>query len=260
MYKNKKFRIKSALDIISDIKKVKDYHTYADKLFLADGDALSIDTNELLTVLGYINRELPHIKSVGIYAHGKNLSDKSKEELLMLKDSGLEIIYLGLESGSDEVLEYIIKGITSDEIIEGLKKAKEVGLKTSVMIISGIGGKERYIDHAIKSAEALNKIQPDYISLLGLRIYENSPLIKEIEDGSFILLNELEVLKETRLIIENLNLENTIFRSNHASNSYPLKGTLGKDKEQLLKQLDFAIEISNKNMGPKKFSIEKTIM
>lgn len=142
-------------------------------------------------------------------------------------------------------MEYINKGITSGEIIEGLEKAKEVGLKISVMIISGMGGKERYLEHAIKSAEVLNEIQPDHFSLLGLRIYETSPLIKEIVDGSFVLLDALEVLKETRLIIENLTLENTIFRSNHASNSYPLRGTLGNDKNKILKQLDFAIKVSN---------------
>lgn len=246
MYKDKKFRVKSAKEIISDIEKVKTYYTHTDKIFLGDGDALSIETDELLTVFDYIKKELTHIKSIGIYAHGKNLLEKSKDELLTLKKNGLEIIYLGLESGSDNVLEHINKGINSSKMMEGLQKAKEVGLKTSIMIISGMGGKERYLEHAIKSAEALSKIQPDYISLLGLRIYKGSPLIKEIENGSFVLLDKLEILEETRLFIEHLELENTTFRSNHASNSYLLKGTLGKDKNKLLKQLDFAIKASNK--------------
>ena len=246
MYKDKKFRVKSAKEIISDIEKVKTCYTHADKIFLGDGDALSIATEELLTVFNYIKKELTHIKSIAIYAHGKNLLEKSKDELLTLKKNGLEIIYLGLESGSDNVLEHINKGINSSKMMEGLQKAKEVGLKTSIMIISGMGGKERYLEHAIKSAEVLNKIQPDYISLLGLRIYKGSPLIKEIENGSFVLLDKLEILEETLLFIEHLELKSTIFRSNHASNSYPLKGTLGKDKNKLLKQLDFAIKVSNK--------------
>lgn len=238
MYREKGFRIKSGDEVIEDLKRMN--HPSYRRVFLADGDAMSMKTEELLKILDYIAEEMPHINRVGAYARGNNLLGKSQEELRLLRERGLGIVYVGLESGSEEVLYLMDKGIGASENIEGCLRAKEAGMKVSVMIISGLGGKRFMYEHAVKSAWAVNEIKPNYLSLLTLMVDSEGDLAKDIEGGEFELLSPEEVLEEARIFIEETQLEKTVFRSNHASNYLALEGVLGRDKERLMAEIDEA--------------------
>ncbi len=245
MYREKIFRIKSADEIIEELKELREYYGYYKRIFLADGDAMAMKTSELLKVLRFIKKEIPNINRVGIYAHGNNLLRKNLDELRELKANGLAIVYVGLESGSDKVLRSMKKGISVEETIKGCQKAKEAGIKTSIMIISGLGGKSLMREHAIDSARAVSRINPNYLSLLTLMVEDGSDIARDIKEKSFQLLDPYEVLEETKLFLEETDLEKTIFRSNHISNYISLEGVLGRDKKKLLEEVD---ELSNEDL------------
>ncbi len=242
MYKGKKFRIRNTEEIIEDLTEARRLYKSINRVFLADGDALIIKTSELLKILEYIKVTIPECERVGIYASPKSVETKSIDELKMLKDAGLGIAYLGLESGSDDILQKIDKGASSHEIIEAGKKVKEAGILLSVTLISGLGGKKFWKEHAIKSAEAINKMEPDFLGLLTLMVEPGTMLYEEVAREEFTLLTPKEVALETLELLSNLNCVGCVFRSNHASNYLVLKGTLNKDKEALINQLYEALK------------------
>ncbi|NMA87394.1 MAG: radical SAM protein, partial [Tissierellia bacterium] len=208
------------------------------RIFLADGDALVIKTEELIKIFEAIRDIFPECERVGIYGSPKSILLKSKEELNKLKDLGLGIIYLGLESGSDKILKDIKKGVTPQEMIEAGKKIKASSIQSSITLISGIGGKVDSEEHAIESAKVLNEMQPNYIGLLTLLLEEGTELYEDVQNGKFQILDPKEVLLETKALVENLEIDNCIFRSNHASNYLSLRGTLMEDKELILRQIE----------------------
>ena len=238
MYKEDKFRIRPTEEIIEDLLLGRKHYKKIKRVFLADGDALIIKTEELVKILQAIKNIFPECERVGIYGSPKSILLKTKEELDELRDLGLGIIYLGLESGSDKILKDIKKGVNSKEMIEAGKKIKDSNIKSSVTLISGIGGKENSIEHALESARVLNAMEPDYIGLLTLLLEEGTELYEEVKNGKFQILNPKEVLIETKNLVENLEIDNCIFRSNHASNYLSLRGTLMEDKELILKQIE----------------------
>lgn len=238
MYKEDKFRIRPTEEIIEDLLLGRKHYKKIKRVFLADGDALIIKTEELVKILQAIKNIFPECERVGIYGSPKSILLKTKEELDELRDLGLGIIYLGLESGSDKILKDIKKGVNSKEMIEAGKKIKDSNIKSSVTLISGIGGKENSIEHALESARVLNAMEPDYIGLLTLLLEEGTELYEDVQSGKFQLLSPIEVLLETKTLVENLEVENCIFRSNHASNYLPLRGTLMEDKELILVQIE----------------------
>ena len=247
MYKEDKFRIRSTEEIIKDLLLGREYYKNVKikRIFLADGDALIIKTEELIKIFQAINEIFPECERVGIYGSPKSLLLKSKDELDKLKELGLGIIYLGLESGSDKVLKDIKKGVTSQEMIEAGKKIKDSEIELSVTLISGIGGKEDSKEHAIESAKVLNQMQPDYIGLLTLLLEEGTELYKDVQSGKFQLLDPKEILLETKNLVKNLEIENCIFRSNHASNYLSLRGTLMEDKELILDQIEEGLKYND---------------
>ena len=239
MYKNKSFRIKSKEEIFEDIDTyTNDFYT---KAFLADGDAMLLQTDLLIEIIRRIRMKMPKIKRIGIYAHANNLKTKSVEELKLLHSEGLNIVYVGIESGSDKILEKINKGITSSEMEKQLIKVSESGIKLSIMIISGLGGKELTYEHAIESAKLLSKVKPKFLSLLTLMLEEGTQFYNDVKSNKIELLNPEEILLETKLMIENLELKNTIFRVNHASNYLSLEGVLNRDRERILEEIDTAV-------------------
>lgn len=242
MYKDKTFRIRKTEEVIEDIKEARERYKDIKRVFLADGDALMIKTSELLRILKCVQDFIPECERVGVYASPKSIMLKTVEELKLLNEAGIGIAYLGLESGSDEILRRIDKGADSREIIEAGQKIKEAGILLSVTLISGLGGKKLWKDHAIESAKAINKMIPDYLGLLTLMAEPGTGLYKDIASGEFELLTPREIAAETLELIKNLDSEGCVIRSNHASNYLPLKGTLNKDKELLIKQLNKAIE------------------
>lgn len=242
MYKEDQFRIRKTEEIMEDIDAARISYGNINRVFLADGDALMIKTEELVKILDYIKAVFPECERIGIYASPKSIMTKSVEELKILKVSGLSIAYLGLESGSDEILLDINKGATSKEIIHEANKLKDADILLSVTLISGLGGKEKWRQHATESAKAINQIHPDYLGLLTLMIEPGTKMYDDVNSEEFQLLNPEEIAVETLLLLENLDAEGCIFRSNHASNYVALKGTLNSDKEKMINQLKQAID------------------
>jgi radical SAM superfamily enzyme YgiQ (UPF0313 family) len=251
MYTSKKFKARKELDIFSDIDAFIPYADQITKIFLADGDPLVLSTPKLLRVLNKIQATFPNLRRISTYASPSNLARKSMQELVELKNAGLTLLYVGIESGDSEVLEAIQKGETYQTTIDGLNKSKTAGMDSSVMIINGVGGKLLTEQHAINSAKVLNETQPKFASTLvltahkGLAHYQNRYL------GEFIPLTTIELFKELELFMQHLELHQTIFRSDHASNQLVLKGVLGRDKERFLNQIHNAIyNPSNENIRP----------
>lgn len=243
MYKSKKFTIKPLEQIKKEIDFFRIYVKKAERIFLADGDALIIPMKILKEIFIYINEKFPEAERISLYGSPKSILLKTPEELLELKNLGLGLIYLGVESGSDKILSSVKKGVSREEIITAGKKVKKVGIPLSVTAIAGLGGKENSIEHAVETASLISEINPDYFGVLTLMLEEGTELLEEYKKGNFIPLLSSEILEETKLMIKNINVkEKCIFRSNHASNYVSLKGTLPYEKENILKTIDYALK------------------
>lgn len=243
MYKSKKFTIKPLEQIKKEIDFFRIYVKKAERIFLADGDALIMPMKILKEIFIYINEKFPEAERISLYGSPKSILLKTPEELLELKNLGLGLIYLGVESGSDKILSSVKKGVSREEIIAAGKKVKKVGISLSVTAIAGLGGKENSIEHAVETASLISEINPDYFGVLTLMLEEGTELLEEYKKGNFIPLSSSEILEETKLMIKNINVkEKCIFRSNHASNYVSLKGTLPYEKENILKTIDSALE------------------
>jgi len=238
MYTSKQFRARKEEEVFADIDAFVPHAYQIRRVFLADGDPLVLSTNRLLRILTHLRKTFPRLQRVSAYASPNNLIRKSLTELQELKDAGLNLIFVGLESGDDEVLKMINKGETHASMIEGLNKSKQAGLDSSVMIINGVGGKQFSEQHAINSAKLLNDIQPKYLSTLVLTAYKGMDYLRSRLKMDFTELSQVELIHEMRQFIEHLDLQETIFRSDHASNHLILKGALGRDKEKFLNQIN----------------------
>lgn len=244
MYKDKTFRIRPTKDTIEDLKIAREKYKNVSRIFIADGDALAIENKKLEKILSFIKESFPECQRIGIYGSPKAIASKSHGELIQLKKLGLGIIYLGVESGSDMILKKINKGVTSREMVLAGKKAINAGIKLSITIISGIGGKEDTYEHATESARIINEIDPHYIGLLTLTVEKDTPLYDDVQSGKFEVLSPQEILFETRRMVENLDVDDCIFRSNHVSNYVSLKGTLMKDKYLIIDQINEALKLT----------------
>ena len=245
MYTSKQFRARKEADVFADIHAFKPYANQIRKVFLADGDAMVLSTNKLLRILTELKNTFPKLQRISAYASPRNLNDKSVQEMKELFNAGLSLIYVGIESGDNQVLEMVNKGEDFNSIVSGLNKSKQAGINSSVMIINGLGGKEFSEQHAINSAKILNETQPKYASTLVLSTYKGLDYYKSRLKESFTQLNLQELISEMKIFIENTNLQETIFRSDHASNYLVLKGVLGRDKENFLNKIDFALRNPN---------------
>jgi radical SAM superfamily enzyme YgiQ (UPF0313 family) len=237
-YKAKRFRIKGFQEIRQDIDEAQSSFPSMRRVFLADGDALIIPQTKLLEILNYLHLRFPAIQRIGSYANIKSILRKSVAELKELKERKLSILYLGIESGDDQTLSTVHKGASFDTIVEAASRVKEAGIKLSVTVLLGVGGKERSVIHAHKTAELLTRIQPDYVGALTLMIMPEAPLYSLAEEGLFTLPSPFELLGELRTMIVASDLHNCLFFSNHASNYLPLKARLPKDKEDCVQLLD----------------------
>ncbi|MCK5846951.1 MAG: radical SAM protein [Bacteroidales bacterium] len=238
MYTSKQFRIRKEEDIFADINALLPYADQVRKIFLADGDPLVLSTNKLLSILNKLNSSFPRIQRISAYASPTNLLNKTESELAQLKNAGLNLLYIGLESGDNTVLGFINKGADHNQMIEALNKSQKAGLKSSVMIINGVGGRQYSKQHAINSAKLINAIQPKYLSTLVLHPYKGMDYLKSRINVEFEELNKFELIEELKLFIQHLELEETIFRSDHASNHLVLKGVIPRDKTRFLEQIE----------------------
>lgn len=236
----KKFRARKEEEVFADIERVAKAVPQTRRVFLADGDAMILPTRRLKLVLEKLQASFPNLERITSYCLPRNLAKKTTEELKELKALGLDMLYVGLESGDDFVLEMVNKGETFESSVSALKKIRDSGIRSSVMVLNGLGGQRYSEQHALNSAKAVNAAQPDYVSTLVVSFPMGEDRYRE-RFSDWEPLNQRQLFKELRAFISHLELENTVFRSDHASNYLPLKGVLGKDKVRLLSELDTAI-------------------
>lgn len=249
MYADKQFRVRKREEILADLEECRAlYGPYVQRVFFADGDALVVKGELLLELLNYVKKHFPHAERITSYGTAKDVLRKSEEELKALRAAGLAMIYLGAESGDDEVLAHIQKGETAAEIIAAGQKLKRCGIQTSVTLISGLGGSKGMEAHAVKSAELINAMNPEYASILTLHLSPASPMAKEIQRGEMELLKPDQIMDETALFLTHIDSPGTVFRTNHASNYLALAGTLNEDLPRLLREVREAREHSRYRM------------
>jgi radical SAM superfamily enzyme YgiQ (UPF0313 family) len=241
-YKDKRFTIKDDDIILSDILFASKYMKRQDKVFLMDGDALIIPQKRLVWILDRIQEHLPWVKRVGAYANTKGIRMKSPEDLVELREKGLGILFLGVETGDDETRKKINKGSTAAHCIEMGRKIIDAGIKLSVTVLLGIAGRARSMEHAKATGELLSAMDPNYIGALTVMLIPGTPLWEEHEKGEFQLPDEMGLLKELREMISHTNLTKGLFFSNHASNYLPIKARLPRGKQEALDQIDAALE------------------
>lgn len=239
MYKEKQFRVRKMKDIFRDLDEMAGY--YGDmplRIFLADGDALVLSNEKLVAILDHINEKFAKVQRITSYATAKDVLRKSVEELKELKAKGLDMVYVGAESGDPEILKAVKKDVTCEELIEASKKLKAAGIDLSLTLISGLGGRARRDEHAICSAELVTAIKPEYLGFLTLMLEEPAEILEPIRKGEFELLRPEDIVEEMRLFLEHVDSEGTVFRANHASNYIILKGDLNRDIPNMLAYLD----------------------
>ena len=208
------------------------------RIFLQDGDALVYPFPKLKEVLHYLNEKLPGVERIGTYATPQDILRRSMDELKELRRLKVGIFYTGLETGDDELLQNIGKGVSSGHAIEAGKKVKEAGITFSVTVILGLGGVERSEKHALETAKVLTEIDPDYVGALTLTLVPGTPLYEQWERNEFHPISPFQSLNELRLIIENANFTNCFFSSMHASNYLSVRGKLPQDKDRMLRELE----------------------
>lgn len=240
MYKDEKFRVRSFDEIKADLMSGRRMYGRIRRIFLADGDALIVKTQMLLDILACIRELFPECERVGIYATPADILRKSEEELLQLKEAGLGIFYIGIESGDDEILEDIRKGVSAQEMIDAGRKAKKIGIPISLTLISGIGGLAKMRQHAENSARVISEICPDYASFLTLMLVEGTQLHRQYEKGEFQIPTPNQAMEEMRIFLEKVDAPGCVFRANHASNYVALAGVLNQDRERLIAEIDEA--------------------
>ncbi len=241
-YLNKAFKIKDKNEILEDIKQGSIYYPDTRKVFLIDGDALVLSNENLIPILDEINRSFTKLSRISSYANGYNITNRTKSELKELSARKMKLIYIGLESGNQQILDQSNKKSTANQMILAVKNATDAGIKSSVIVLLGLGGRKYAKQHVQDTIAVLNDMQPRFLSFLSLMLIPGTPLYEQAQNREFEGLNPQELLEQTHSIISGLNLKKTIFRTNHASNYLPLEGRFPQDKQHLLKMLSLALE------------------
>ncbi|MDD5232539.1 MAG: radical SAM protein [Syntrophales bacterium] len=232
-YKSKRFRIKSREEIEEDLLEASRFGT-VERVFLCDGDALIIPQERLSAILASVRRHLRGVRRIGVYANAKSILRKSVEDLAQLKELGLGIAYLGVESGSDEVLKETGKGVDSRKMVEAALRVKEAGITLSCTVILGLGGREGSDMHAAETADILTEIDPDYASALTLMLVPGAPLYDKFRKGEFLIPDTFGLIRELGVILSRSRFSDCFFTSNHASNYLPIRAKMPRDRERVL--------------------------
>ncbi|NQY94553.1 MAG: radical SAM protein [Campylobacteraceae bacterium] len=242
MYRTKKYTRRSLDEVFIDIDKMALSYPQSTRVFLADGDALELPTQHLIEILQYLKKSFKRLRRVSSYASPLNLHEKTLDELIQLKENGLTLIYFGIETGDKKLLKHVVKGSTPSKMIQGLNKASNAGLKISATVILGLAGKNEWESHIDETAKLVNQTQINYLSTLQLGLHgEEEKTFPKKFKGTFLLQDDLGMLKEQIRLIEQINTDKPIiFRSNHASNALALAGNLPRDKNRLIEELNEA--------------------
>lgn len=238
----KRFRLKPQSEIEQELVAIAETGVPVRRIFLADGDAMTLSSRRLKLIMQAIKRYLPGVQRVSSYCLPRNLKNKTAEELAELRELGLSLFYVGCESGDDLVLDRVNKGENFATSLAALRKIKAAGSKSSVMILNGMGGKRFSRRHAENSARLMNEAQPEYLSTLVVSFPAGVDRFQAGFNGEFDPLDQAGLFQEMFWLLDNLELESTIFRSDHASNYLVLKGTLSRDKSRLLQTVRDALE------------------
>ncbi len=240
-YKGVRFRIKPESVVEKDIEFAARYCRRQRRLFLTDGDALILPQKRLHKLLKTIRKRLPWVTRVGVYGNAKSIQTKTLEDLVALREQGLGIVYLGLETGDDVTLKKIRKGVRADTIIKMGRRVIAAGIKLSVTVLLGLAGPEKSDVHAEATGRALSAMDPDYVGALSLMLLPNAPLGRDFEEGRFRLASPMEMLSELKTMIAHTDLSGGLFYANHASNYLPIKARLPRDKEAAVSLIDQAL-------------------
>ncbi len=250
MYREKRFHIRPMEDILEDIRMARAYYGDVRRVFLCDGDAIIMKTQDLLTILDTLYATFPSLEKVTTYAGPRSTLTKSPEELRLLRQHGLARAYLGVETGSDALLKKVKKGVSAQQMLEAGLRLREAGMDLWVMVLLGLGGQgEMGERHILETAGMMNQMKPRHLSALTLTLYPGTELYEDWQAGRFQPITPLDTLKEARLLIEKLEVDPLHFTCDHASNYVPLKGGLPEDREKFLAKLDRALE-SGTGMRP----------
>lgn len=236
MYRTKEYSERPWEEIKSEIDIVSKSFPQTERIFLADGDAINLSTEKLVQILDYIKEKFPSLARISCYAMPKNLLQKSPDELTLLNSKGLDMLYIGIETGNDLLLKKITKGATSKSIIDACNRAKKSGFIISCMIILGIGGKKYSMDHMKETARVVSEVSPNFLAALTLIIEDGvyDEFMKKFSEP-FETLDDTMILNELELLLNNINpISPIVFRANHASNVYSIGGNLPEDKEKML--------------------------
>ncbi|MGI9625952.1 MAG: radical SAM protein [Longimicrobiales bacterium] len=242
MYRDKQFRVRALEEVLEDIGKAGKAYPGADKVFVADGDALVMDYERWLTILDACRSAFPHLRRVSCYATAENVLEKTPEELRGLRESGLEMLYIGPESGDDVTLKRIVKGGTFKDHVEAARMAHDAGMRISVIVLLGAGGVRRSKEHARETAKLISEMNPEYVGALTLTVIPGTPQARMEEKGHFQLPPVPQLLAEMRTIVELAEPTHTVFRTNHASSYLPIAGELPKDRDRILEAIDLALD------------------
>jgi len=234
MYLTKRFRVRPLAEVRDDIDEAARVLPHTERVFLLDGDAMTLATDRLMPVLAALRDAFPALRRVGAYANAASVLAKEDGELARLRDAGLGILYFGLESGDDPTLVRIRKGATRDEIVRAVVRTREAGIRTSVMGLLGIAGRERSREHAVATAAAATEMNPRFFSLLTATPVPGTAFHEEVQRGALTLPEPDETLEELETILAGLDCASTYFACNHASNYLPLTGRLPHDRERIL--------------------------
>lgn len=243
MYREVSFRVRPFAEVLCQIEAAKPYAGHIRRIFLADGNALVLATDKLLDILQALRQTFPRLQRVACYAGPKDMLNKTPDELAALREAGLKLVYYGLESGDDLVLSNINKGVNAVQAIEAGQRVVAAGIKLSVMVIAGLGGQAYSRRHALHTAQAINAIQPQMLSALTLMLYQGTLLAEQFEQGEFVVLPPSAIMAELYQMLSFIDLpvdRYCLFRSTHSSNYVGLAGTLPKDKDRLLRELQAA--------------------
>ena len=243
MYKEKQFRVRKQEEVLEDLAWAREHYRRVERIFLCDGDALCLANRKLLVILDYIRQHFPECERVTTYGRATDVLRKTDEELRELREHGIEMVYLGAESGSQKVLEKINKGETREELIEGVQRLEAAGIKTSVTFISGLAGSDDWEEHAVETGRMIAEMNASYVSLLTLMLQPPAPLLEDYRQGRFKLLTPEEVLAATCLMLQYAKpSKSCVFRSNHASNYVSLRGNLPQDNDSMIAALKRCME------------------
>lgn len=232
-YKDKRYRVRGLAEMEKEILGCAPDFVDTRRVFLADGDALAAPQNDLLALFSLLRAHFPRLQRIGMYANASSILGKGVDELKALRENGLGILYLGVESGDDELLAWMLKGATAEETREAGLRVKEAGIKLSVTVLLGIGGRERSGEHAERTGRLLSEIDPDYVGALTTMVVPGTVLHARQRSGEFTLPDPLAILNELAEMLEHTNMHGLFF-SNHASNYLPLKVRMPADREKAI--------------------------